>query len=392
VITAKNLCKSFSDKELLVNVNLKISAGRKIGLVGRNGCGKSTLFKMLNGTEEVSAGHIDIQGETFGYVPQEFPFPDKLIGIYLEKKLATKWDMYKIDMLANQLKFQNYDPYQSLTTLSEGQKMKVKLMEVLLADPTTLFIDEPTNHLDIEGIVWLEEYIKSLSQAVVMISHDRFFLNNTVDEIWEIDKLQIFRFVGNYDNYKLEKMKLIEKWDQEYTLFLKHKAQLEKLLENVHKIKDGKKRGRAVGAVKKRIEREVTTNKKEKYVSKRINSLDFDTDVHQGKLMIRFDNVSKKYGEKLVFENLDFDIRGKEKVWLFGPNGAGKTTIIKMIIGEEPATSGSIKLGENMKCGYYSQVQTELDSEKTVLEEFMNSTGCYFGSGEYPLNCNKNLI
>ena len=379
MITARNINKNYADKQILVEVDIKVVQGRKIGLVGRNGCGKSTLFKILNGLEELTSGNIQIQDEVIGYIPQEFTFPDELVGEYLEKKLESKWDMYKIEMLAERLKFYNYDAYQQLSTLSEGQKMKVKLIEVLLADPTTLFIDEPTNHLDIDGITWLEEYISSLPQTVIMISHDRSFLNNTVDEIWEIDKFKVFRFIGDYDNYKIEKMKLIEKWDQEYTLFLKRKEQLEKLLENVHKIKDGKKRGRAVSSVKKRIDREITSNSKEKYVTKRIKTLEFETNIHPGKLMIRFENVSKKYGQKEVFNNLDFEVRGKEKVWLFGPNGAGKTTIIKMIIGQEAVNEGNIKLGENMKIGYYSQVQSELDSNQTVLEEFMHKTGCHIG-------------
>ena len=380
VITAKKLSKDYAGKDILLNVDLKIGNGRKIGLVGRNGCGKTTLFKVLTGIEELSSGSMDIQGEVFGYIPQEFTFPDEMVGVYLESLLESEFELYRIEMLADQLKFKNYDPYQLLSTLSEGQKMKVKLIETLLKDPTVLFIDEPTNHLDIDGIIWFENYIKSLPQTVIMISHDRYFLNNTVDEIWEIEKHNVIRFVGDYDNYKLEKMKLIEKWDQQYTLFVKRKEQLEKLLENVHKIKDGKKRGRAVSSVKKRIEREVTTNSKEKYVSKKIKDLEFDTAVHPGKLMIRFENVSKSYGDNLVFENLNFEIRGKEKVWLFGPNGAGKTTIIKLITGEEKATEGIIKLGDNMKIGYYSQVQSDLDPEKSVLEEFMNKTGCYIGS------------
>lgn len=382
VITTKSLSKNYAGRDIFVNADLKIGNGKKIGLVGRNGCGKSTLFRVLNGVEEPSSGNIELQNEVFGYVPQEFNFPNEMVGVYLESMLESKWDMYKIEMLAEHLNFTNYDPYQLLNTLSEGQKMKVKLIEVLLKDPTTLFIDEPTNHLDIDGIVWLEDYIRSLPLTVVMISHDRSFLNNTVDEIWEIDKLQVFKFVGNYDNYKLEKLKLIEKWDQEYTLFLKKKAQLEKLLENVRKIKDGKKRGRAVGSVKKRIDREITTNSKEKYVSKQIKELEFDTQVHRGKLMIRFEDVCKSYGDHQIFSHLDFEIRGKEKVWLFGPNGAGKSTIIKLIMGAEKATSGNIRLGENMRVGYYSQIQSELNPELSVLDEFMSKTGSFI-AGAY---------
>ena len=386
MITANNLTKTYGDRELITNVSFKIGNGRKIGLVGKNGCGKTTLFKILNGTEELSDGNLEIRNEILGYLPQEFNFPKELAGEYLEKKLDSKWDFYKIDSLASKLKFKGFDPYQPVHTMSEGQKMKLKLIESLLEDPTTLFIDEPTNHLDIEGIMWFEEYIKRLDKTVMMISHDRSFLNHTVDEIWEIDKQQIFRFVGDYDNYKEEKLKLIDKWDQEYVLFLKKKAQLETLLENVRKIKGGKKRGKAVEAAKKRIKREVEGNKKEKYTTKKVKNIEFKSDVHLSKLMIRFENISKSYGKKEVFNNLNFELRGKEKIWLYGPNGAGKSTIVKIIMGIEQPSSGILKLGENIRVGYFSQVQTNLTSENTLLEEFIEKTGIYFGEAFGYLN------
>ncbi|NMB70277.1 ABC-F family ATP-binding cassette domain-containing protein [candidate division WWE3 bacterium] len=386
MISGKNLTKAYSDKKILSGVDILIGNGRKIGLVGKNGCGKTTLFRILNGIEDPSGGNIDIQNEIIGYIPQEFDFPDEMVGEYLEKRLESKWDTYKLEILAAQLKFSNYDPYQILTTLSEGQKMKVKLMEIFLSDPTVLFIDEPTNHLDIEGIMWFEDYVRSLPIAVVMISHDRSFLNHTVDEILEIDKQKIFRFVGDYDNYKEEKLKLINKWDQEYVLFLKKKQQLETLLENVRKIKDGKKRGRAVESVKKRIDREIVHNKKEKYVSKKIKELEFDTTVHTGKLMVRFDKVSKSYGDNNVFQDLSFELRGKEKIWLYGPNGAGKSTIVKILMNIEKPTTGEVTIGENIKIGYFSQVQSNLTSENEIMDEFIEKTGCYFGQAYGYLN------
>lgn len=378
MITAKNLTKQYSDKDILTNTSFKIGNGRKIGLVGKNGCGKTTLFKLVTGIEEPTSGNIEYQNEKIGYIPQEFSFPDQLVGEYLENLLPDKSEFYRVELLASRLKFTNFDIYQNLSTLSEGQKMRVKLIEALLTDPTTLFIDEPTNHLDIEGIMWFEEYVKSLPITVVMISHDRSFLNHTVDEIWEIDKCKIFRFVGDYDNYRTEKLKLIDKWDQEYVLFLKKKAQLETLLENVRKIGAGKQRGRAVEAVKKRIDREVVQKKKEKYVTKKIEDINFKTEVHSGKLMARFENVAKSFGKKEVFKDLSFEVRGKEKVWLFGPNGAGKTTLVKILMGLEKPSDGAVKIGENITVGYFSQIQSHLISEKEILEEFIDKTGCYF--------------
>lgn len=377
VITAKDLKKAYGDRVLFENADITISGNVKIGLVGKNGCGKTTLFKILNGVEEATKGNINFQNEVIGYIPQEFDLPDEMVGEFLEKQLEAAWDFYKIEVIAGQLNFHNFDPYQNLHTLSEGQKMKVKLIEALLTEPTTLFIDEPTNHLDIEGILWFEDYIRRLPASVVMISHDRQFLNNTVDEIWEIENGKILRFVGDYDNYKTEKLKLIDKWDQEYVLFLKHKAHLEKLLENTRKIKSGK-RGKAIQAVKKRIEREVEGNKKEKYVSKKISTINFETEAHANKLIVRLDNVTKYYGEKKVFENLDFELRGKEKIWLYGPNGSGKTTLVKMITGFENWNSGELKLGENVSVGYFSQTQVQFNMDNTVLAEFCEQTGCYF--------------
>lgn len=386
MITGKNISKHYSDTDILTDISFKLGNRVKVGLVGKNGCGKSTLMKLIAGVEELSKGSIDMQEERIGYIPQEFTFPNEMAGEYLEKKLDTKWDYYKIENLVAKLNFHNYDPYQNLNTMSEGQKMKIKLIETLLDDPTTLLIDEPTNHLDIEGIMWFEDYINHLNKTVLMISHDRSFINHTVDEIWEIEKRQIYRFVGDYDNYKTEKLKLIDKWNQEYVMFLKKKAQLEKLIENARKIKDGKARGKAVSSAKKRMDREVTSQAKTKYENKVIDNVEFETNAHAGKLMVKFQNVSKSYGDKTIFKNMDFELRGKEKIWLYGPNGAGKTTMVKLIMGDEKPTSGDIRIGENIKVGYFSQVQSHLENKREVLDEFMEKTGCFYGQAYGYLN------
>jgi len=357
-------------------INFKIGNSRKIGVVGKNGCGKTTLFNLIAGKIEADGGNIQIQQETLAYLPQEFDFPNELVGEHLEKKLEHTWETYKIEALVDQLKFTNYDPYQSIKTLSDGQKMKLKMIELLLEEPTTFLIDEPTNHLDIEGITWFENYIKHLDMSVIMISHDREFLNNCVDEIWEIENTSLIRFARDYDNYKEEKLKLINKWDKEYKLFLKRKADLEKLLENTHKIKDGKARGRAVEAAKKRIKREIENNSKEKYSEKIISEVEFDTDITHSKLMVSFEDIAKKYGDNTVFEKLSFDIRGGEKIWLFGPNGSGKTTIVKLITGKETPTKGNVKIGTNIRVGYFAQSQTYLNYDKNLLKQFIEETKC----------------
>ncbi len=384
VITATNLSKNYTGAPVLVDITCKIGNNRKIGIVGRNGCGKTTLLKILNGIETADKGSLTFENEKLGYLPQELEFDKELVGECLECALENNWEGYKIDVLLEELQFTNYDPYQTVESLSEGQKMKLKLVETLLKDPTVLFIDEPTNHLDIEGIMWFEEYVKALKKTVVMISHDRSFLNHTVDEIWEIENGKKRKFVGDYDNYKTEKLQLINKMDAEYVLFLKKKNQLETLLANVHKIKDGKKRGKAVSSAKKRIEREVEGNKKEKYETKLMKKVEFDTGIHASKLMIKFDDVSKSYGDNQIFNDLSFEIRGKEKVWLYGPNGAGKSTIVKIIMGDEQAISGLSKVGDNIKVGYFAQKQTHLDYDQDLFEHFIASTGCpYYVAYKY---------
>lgn len=377
MIVGTNITKRFSGEPILQEVDFKIGNGRKIGIVGRNGCGKSTLLKIISNEIQFESGKLQIQEETIAHIPQEFSYKDELVGEFTEKLLNETWETYKIELLVDQLNFQNYDPYQQIKTLSEGQKMKLKMIETLLKDPTTILIDEPTNHLDIEGIQWFEKYIKQLKLTVVMISHDREFLNNTVDEIWEIENKKILRFVGNYDNYKIEKSKLIDSWDEEYTRFLKRKEQLQTLLENSRKIK-GKRRGNAVKAAKKRIEREITSQEKEKYETKVIKQVKFDTEVTNRKLMIRFDNVGVKFGNNEVFNNLSFEIRGGDKVWLFGPNGAGKTTSVKLITKEISPTTGEIKIGENIKIGYFAQKLTHLNYDKRLQEEFLTETTCSY--------------
>lgn len=211
-----------------------------------------------------------------------------------------------------------------------------------------------------------------------MISHDREFLNNVVDEIWEMEREGIIKFNGNYDYYQKEKHRLIEKWDKEYKAQEKKRKQLEKLLENARRIKSSRKRGGAVGAAKTRIER-LEKKQKQRYSSKSIEDIKIDAEVHSSKLMLRLDGVSKSYGDNKVFGDLDLEIRGGEKVWLFGPNGAGKSTLIKIINGIESIDCGDVKLGDNIRVGYFSQIQPIIDHDRDILEEFTSRTGCFYG-------------
>ena len=357
----------------MVDISFKLGNGKKIALVGKNGCGKSTLFKIIAGLTYHDTGSVVATGEKLAYIPQEFDFPEISVSDFLNSCLENDWEFYKIDILKDQLNFNNYSPSQQISSLSEGQKMKLKLIQVMLTDPTVLLIDEPTNHLDIDGIMWFEQYIKNLNKTVLMISHDRQFLNNIVSEVWEIENKKLTVFVGNYDHYKEEKVKLIGKWDQEFILFQKKKAKLQALYDRFA--------GTAgVKAVKSRIAREIQgENEKLPYVSKRIKEIDFKPGVTHAKRMVQFKGMSKSYdGENFIFKDFDFELRGGEKVWLFGPNGAGKSTLVKMILGLESPTLGEVNIGENLSIGYFAQKQNQLSYDKSLLDNFLDITHCEY--------------
>jgi ATP-binding cassette subfamily F protein 3 len=373
MIIGTGIHKQFIGSPILENVSFKLGNNKKIALVGKNGCGKSTLFKIIAGILPYDSGTVITTSETLAYIPQELDFPNITVKEFLESCLENQWESYKIEIITDQLGFNNYSENQLISTLSEGQKMKLKLTQVMLLDPSVILIDEPTNHLDIDGILWFEDYIKNLNKTVLMISHDRQFLNNTVSEVWEIENHKLSVFVGDYDHYKEEKAKLIGKWSEEYVLFEKKKAKLKALYDRFAGTY-------GVKAVKSRIAREIEgTNEKLPYVSRKIKEIDFKPGITHAKRMVQFKKMTKTYdGERFIFKDFDFELRGGEKVWLFGPNGAGKSTLVKMILGLESPTSGEVINGENLSIGYFAQKQNQLKYDKSLLDNFLELTHCEY--------------
>lgn len=373
MIIGTGIHKQFIGTPILENISFKLGNNKKIALVGKNGCGKSTLFKIIAGELSYDSGTVVTTSETLAYIPQEFNFPNVTVKEFLDSCLENEWESYKIEIVKEQLGFINYSDNQMIETLSEGQKMKLKLTQVMLLDPSVLLIDEPTNHLDIDGILWFEEYIKNLNKTVLMISHDRQFLNNTVSEVWEIENHRLTVFVGNYDHYKEEKAKLIGKWNEEFVLFEKKKAKLQALYDRFAGTY-------GVKAVKSRIAREIEgTNEKLPYISKKIKEIDFKPGITHAKRMVQFKKMTKTYdGERFIFNDFDFELRGGEKVWLFGPNGAGKSTLVRMILGLESPTSGEVINGENLSIGYFAQKQNQLKYDKSLLDNFLELTHCEY--------------
>lgn len=397
MLKAENITITYN-RTLFDNLNFKLGNGEKIGLVGLNGCGKSTLLKIIAGEEIPDKGTIELtKGEHLEYLPQEFHFDDGLlVGIFLESLVNFDISkLYRVKKILAKLKLGEIDEFIEINKLSPGQKMKLYLAKLLINEPTILLMDEPTNHLDIDGIMWLEEFIENFEGICIIISHDRAFLNNAVTHIFEIDEQRLYVWEGNYDRYIEHKENFKEKRAMEFKAQERKRAQLEKLLENASKIAGGKKRGRAMEAARKRMDREVSRNEIDEYEEKRLQDLKLKGHVYKTKRILEIQDLSFGYSEKKIFENANLDIYGSEKLWVFGPNGIGKSTLIKLMVGELKPQSGSIKWGENLNWVYFAQEEVALPMEETVHEYFMRATGVTlngsFGTLEKYL-FDKNLI
>ncbi len=279
----------------------------------------------------------------------------------------------------SQLEFKNYDIFQTLNTLSPGQKMKSMLARLLIKQPTILLLDEPTNHLDIDGILWFEKFVQKFEGVCIIISHDRAFLNNVVNVIFEIDEKKLYTWHGNYDEYLIQKDRYKLERAEQLKAQERKRAQLEKLIENSRKIKDGKKRGKAIRAAEKRMEREVTRNEITEYQAMSVSKFSIDGIVHQKKRILKVNNLGFGYtSDNMLLQNLDLEIYGNEVLWLFGPNGIGKTTLIKLITGQLKPVTGEIRWGESITWDYFSQEQKHLNFEQTVESYFFENTNINF--------------
>lgn len=386
MLRIKDLEYEINGKELYRGLNLLLGKNQKVALIGRNGCGKTTLFKLIMGDLEPENGSVQLLYEKVGHLPQILELPeDEMVGEFIENLIPESWEQYRALTILEKLKFENYDEFQLIGTLSEGQKMKLKLCELLLDNPTILLLDEPTNHLDINGIEHFEYFIKQFEGIVIMISHDRAFLNNTVDRVIEIENGEAHMYVGNYDDYVEGKEAWIDRNKAEVHVYEKKKQQLKKLLANARKIKDGKKRGKAVSAAKKRYEREIVQNEVTEYKEKNIRSLDLDGEVHKHKLIVKFEELSKSFGENEVLRGLELEIRGRERVWLFGPNGSGKSTLVKILMGQLKKDSGDITFGTNIRIGYFAQIHDKSINDFGLMDYFMEKTGTPYEDAFGPL-------
>lgn len=420
-VSMENVKKYFGAQEVLQDVNLEIQDGDRVGLVGRNGEGKSTIFRILAGYEKEDGGIVaKKKGATIGYVEQipQYSSNDTCKTIInrafddvmkiaeemrvLEERMCTDFDhmdqiMARYDIL--QTKFESMDGYsvnesiakvcnglhipdrmleQHYAVLSGGEKTLVMLAVCLLQKPSILLLDEPTNHLDLATIEWLENFLKEYKGATIIVSHDRYFLDQVVNKIYEIENGKTTAYFGNYSYY------LVERSHRQELLKIEYKNQQKKIKAMEQSIRDlmdwGNRGGndglhRRAGSIQKSLDR---MERVERPVEKRNINLGFADAERSGKDVLILKKVEKSFN-KLLFSDVNMHIRYGERIAIIGKNGHGKSVLLKLILGILEPDNGQILRGANLKVGYMPQEITFNHPEHTVIEEFRNG---YVGTSE----------
>ncbi|NUR44893.1 MAG: energy-dependent translational throttle protein EttA [Sphingomonas sp.] len=402
----KDMTKSFpgAQKPVLNHINLQFYHGAKIGIVGPNGAGKSTMMKIMAGIDKEFQGEA-WPGEniTVGYLPQEpqldpsknvlenvkdgarevADMVDRFNAISAEMgdpKEDTDFDALMEEMGDLQAKIDAVDGWTldnqlevamealrcppsdwEVANLSGGEKRRIALTRLLIQKPSILLLDEPTNHLDAESVQWLENHLKEYAGAVLMITHDRYFLDNVVSWILELDRGKYFPYEGNYSTYLEKKAKRLEQEEREES------GRQKAIRDELEWIRQGPK-GRQTKSKARIAKFDQLVAAQEKHVPGKAEIL-IQMPERLGGKVIEVKNVTKAYGDKLLFEDLSFTLPPGGIVGVIGPNGAGKSTLFKIITGQEKPDSGEIDIGPTVHLGYVDQSRDHLDNSKNVWEE-----------------------
>ena len=405
IFVMQNLSKVFpGGKELFKGITLSFFPGAKIGVLGVNGAGKSTLLKIMAGVDKDFGGEAwAADGVKVGYLEQEpkldasknvienimdglgetrellkkfeeislkfaEPMSDDEMNALIDQQAELQekidacngWDLERTVQIAmDALRCPPKDA--DVTKLSGGEKRRVALCRLLLSQPDMLLLDEPTNHLDAESVAWLEKYLKDYKGTVVMVTHDRYFLDNVTGWILELDRGYGIPYEGNYSSWLEQKQKRLEQEAKEETSRQKTLAEELEWIRKNPKARQAKSKAR-INA----YEELLNEASKDKITQAHIN---IPMTERLGDLVIEANNISKGFGDKLLIENLSFKIPKGAIVGIIGPNGAGKTTLFKMITGQEQPDSGTIRIGDTVDLGYVDQTRDELSADKTVWEE-----------------------
>lgn len=406
LLTAENISKSYSEKILFQDICLGINEGDKIGVIGINGTGKSTLLKVIAGLETSDSGKIITSNKaSIDYLPQNSDFSDSSLTVLeqifkgsspvmnllrdYEKalKLIEKnpddsnlqsqifnlnsmmdaknaWEIEShAKTILTKLGINNFDT--KISVLSGGQKKRVALASALITPSNILILDEPTNHLDDETIEWLEDFLGEYNGALLMVTHDRFFLDKITNRMLELDRGKLYKYTGNYSDFLEKKAERLEKEDAN-----------ERKRENlIRKELSWIRRGAKARSTKQkaRIERfEQLTGEKSS-----LNNSKLDISIQStriGKKVINLDHINKSFGQKVLIKNFTYNILNDDRIGIIGANGSGKSTLMNILTGKLLPDSGSISTGETVKIGYYSQGIPDMDMNERVIEYIQDTS------------------
>ncbi len=401
-ITLDNASLAFGHHALLDHTTFQLDAGERVGLIGRNGAGKSSLLKAIAGTiklddgtvwrapnarvvyvpqepeldtthtifEAVAEGLGDLQQTIIDYhqVTHDMGMPDADIDALMDKMQALQHDLdaqngwaaqSRVETVLTRLKL---DADALVSTLSGGWRKRVALGRALVAEPEVLLLDEPTNHLDLEAIEWLEDLLLSFQGSVLFITHDRRFLDRLATRITELDRGNLTDFLGNFSNYQIKKEELIAVEETHAAKFDKFLAQEEVWIRQGIKARRTRNEGRVRRLEALRLDRAA---RRERQGNVKLN---LDAGERSGKLVAELDNVVKAYGNRTLINGFSTRILRGDKIGLLGPNGIGKTTLLKLILGDIEADSGDIQRGTKINVAYFDQMREQLNEDATLAD------------------------
>lgn len=414
ILSCKNLSKSYGIDNILHNISFNIKDGEKVGLIGPNGSGKSTLLKILANELDYDAGEIFVEkNKKIGYLPQHYSIEssktiyNEMLCVFknlidLEKKISeleekmnepydasnaeyhdkiiknytTAVETYtlrggytyrgEINRVLTGLGFEESDFHTPVNILSGGQKTRLALCKLLLVNPDILLLDEPTNHLDLDAIEWLEEYLKNHKGTLLIISHDRYFLDSVTNKTMEICNNQFKSFDGNYTKFMEFKKKDYEAQLKAYSAQQAEIKRQEEIIERYRSF-NREKSIRAAESRQKALDKIDKIDKPIMYSNSA--KIKFKASIKSGNDVLHIEDLAKSFDDVKLFNNINLDIKRGDKSALIGENGRGKTTLFKIIMDKISADKGKKVLGRNVFIGYYDQEQSDLDPNKTIIDE-----------------------